>query len=67
VDDDNTALGFVFVGIFIAFVLSGLAPVVVGEVIRRRGAGRGAWLMIGTGVAVLLISATAVTFPTLLG
>lgn len=54
-DDDNAALGFVFVGIFVAFVLSGLALVVIGEVIRRRGAGRGAWVMIGVGAAVLVL------------
>ena len=66
-DDDNAALGFVFVGIFVAFALSGLALVIVGEVIRRRGAGRDAWFMIGTGVAVLFVPATALTFPALLG
>lgn len=64
--DTDAGLGFVFVGIFTAFVLSGLALVVVGAIIRRRGAGRGSWMMIGAGVVILLVPAAALTFPALL-
>lgn len=60
-DDDNATIGLVFVGIFVAFVLCGLALVVVGEVIRREGAGRGAWVMIGAGAAVLIFPIVALT------
>lgn len=63
VEDDDAAFGVVFLGIFTTIVVSGLVLVVVGEVVRRRGAGSGSWVTIGAGVALLLIPATALVFP----